>query len=80
VINFAQTAPANRRSTRHPVRHEGVKMSETNQFRQYAEEALGWVAQATTEKEKRTLIELACTWAQAAAESQRPVAVNCRAS
>jgi hypothetical protein len=55
-------------------------MSETNQFRQYAEEALGWVAQATTEKEKRTLIELACTWAQAAAESQRPVAVNCRAS
>jgi hypothetical protein len=46
-------------------------MSETNQFRQYAEEALGWVAQALTEKEKRTLIELACTWAQAAAESER---------
>ena len=54
-------------------------MSEASQFRRYAEEALRWVDQSTTEKEKRTLIELACTWAQAAAESERPVAVNCRA-
>ena len=54
-------------------------MSEADQFREYAQEALHWASQSTTEKEKRTLIELACTWAQAAAESERPVAVNCRA-
>jgi hypothetical protein len=55
-------------------------MSETDQFRQYAEEALRWAAQSKTEAEECTLIELACTWAQAAAESDRPVAVNCRAA
>ncbi len=53
-------------------------MSEDNQFRQYAEEALRWATESTTpEQEKRTLIELACTWAKAAAESERPVAPNC---
>jgi hypothetical protein len=55
-------------------------MSETDQFRQYAEEALRWAAESKTEKEQRTLFDLACTWAQAAAESDRPVAVNCRAA
>jgi hypothetical protein len=55
-------------------------MSEASQFRQYAEEALRWATQSTTpEKEKRDLIELACTWARAAAESERPVAPNYRA-
>jgi hypothetical protein len=33
-------------------------MSEADQFRQYAEEAMGWVAQSKTEKEKRLLLEL----------------------
>jgi hypothetical protein len=51
-------------------------MSEANQFRQYAEEALRWVSQSRTEEEKQTLTELACMWAQAAAESERPVAAN----
>jgi hypothetical protein len=46
-------------------------MSEANQFRQYAEEALGWVSQSATEEEKRTLTELACIWAQAAIHSER---------
>jgi hypothetical protein len=46
-------------------------MSEASQFRQYAEEALSWVSQSTTEEEKRTLIELACIWAQAALQSER---------
>jgi hypothetical protein len=46
-------------------------MSEANQFRQYAEEALRWVSQSTTEEEKRTLTELACMWAQAALQSER---------
>jgi hypothetical protein len=51
-------------------------MSETSQFRQYAEEALRWADQSTTEKEKRTLIELACIWAQAAEVSERPVVAS----
>jgi len=46
-------------------------MSEANQFRQYAEEALRWVSQSTTEEEKRTLTALACIWAQAALQSER---------
>ena len=55
-------------------------MSETDQLRQYAEEALRWATESKTEKEQRTLFDLACTWAQAAAESDRPVAVNCKAA
>ena len=51
-------------------------MSEASQFRQYAEEALLWVAQSETQEEKQTLMELACIWAQAAAVSERPVADN----
>ena len=46
-------------------------MSESSQFRQYAEEALGWLSQSTTEEEKRTLTDLACMWAQAALQSER---------
>jgi hypothetical protein len=48
-------------------------MSEAKEFRQYAEEAMRWASESATEEEKRTLIELACTWAQAAAESETPV-------
>ena len=55
-------------------------MSEAEQFRQYAEEAMRWASESNTDEEKRTLIELACTWAQAAAESERPVTLNCRAA
>jgi hypothetical protein len=54
-------------------------MSEVSQFRQYAEEALRWADEAKTETEEHTLIELACMWAQAAAESERPVAPGYRA-
>jgi hypothetical protein len=46
-------------------------VSEASQFRQYAEEALGWVSQSTTEEEKRRLTDLACMWAQAALQSER---------
>jgi hypothetical protein len=41
-------------------------MSEVDQFRQYAEEALLWIAQAKTEEEKQVLVELMCTWTAAA--------------
>ena len=51
-------------------------MSEASQFRQYAEEALRWVRESTTEEEKRTLTELACIWAQAALQSERIFGVD----
>jgi hypothetical protein len=41
-------------------------MSESDQFRQYAEEALLWAAQSKTKEEKQLLLELVCTWTQAA--------------
>jgi hypothetical protein len=37
-------------------------MSEADQFREYAQEALQWATQSTIEKEKRALLELARTW------------------
>jgi hypothetical protein len=42
-------------------------MSEASQFRQLANEALRWAAKATREKERRSLMQLARTWAEAAA-------------
>jgi hypothetical protein len=48
-----------------PVVQEGV-MSEADQFRAYAQEALTWAGQCAIEKEKRTLLELARTWSLAA--------------
>ena len=45
-------------------------MSKSDQFRQYAEEALLWAAQAKTEEEKQLLIELLCTWTAAAAAAR----------
>ena len=44
-------------------------MSESDQFRQYAEEALLWVAQSKTEEEKQLLLGLVLTWTQAAVVS-----------
>ena len=46
-------------------------MSEADLFRQYAKEAMHGSAKATSENEKRTLIDLACTWSQAAVMSER---------
>jgi len=45
-------------------------MSESSQFRQYAEEALLWVAQSKTEEEKQLLLGLVRTWTEAAAVSE----------
>ena len=47
-----------------------VAMSESDQFRQYAEEAMRWVAQSKTEEEKQLLIELLCTWTAAAVAAE----------
>ena len=60
-------------------------MSQSDEFRQYAEEALLWVAQSKTEQEKRLLLELVRTWKQAAVVSdlvdarrpgRRPAAIS----
>jgi hypothetical protein len=47
-------------------------MSEASQFRQYAEEALRWAQESTTEKERLFLMELARTWSHAATASEPP--------
>ena len=47
-------------------------MSESDQFWQYAEEAMLWVAQSKTEEEKQILVELLCTWTAAAVASAHP--------
>jgi hypothetical protein len=46
-------------------------MGDADLFRQYAEEAMHGSSKATSENEKRTLADLACTWAQAALMSER---------
>jgi hypothetical protein len=47
-------------------------MSEADQFRQYADEAMSWAIQSKAEKEKATLLELARTWMRAATASDPP--------
>jgi hypothetical protein len=46
-------------------------MSETSQFRQYAEEALRWADRSTTEKEKRTYLDRACVHMGASGSRER---------
>jgi hypothetical protein len=53
-------------------------MSKADQFRQYADEAMRWAFQSKTENEKEILVDLARTWTQAAAWSERSVAPTIR--
>jgi hypothetical protein len=46
-------------------------MTEADLFRQYAKEAMRSSSKSGGENEKRALIDLACTWAQAALMSER---------
>jgi hypothetical protein len=48
-------------------------MSEADLFRQYAKEAMRDSSEATSENEQRSLIDLACTWVQAALMSDRVI-------
>jgi hypothetical protein len=50
--------------------------SKAEEFRQYAEEAMLWVAQSKTEEEKQILVELMCTWTAAAVASERIAVVS----
>jgi hypothetical protein len=43
-------------------------MSESDQFQQYADEAMRWACRAKTEKEKQA--DLARTWTRAALQSE----------
>jgi hypothetical protein len=45
-------------------------MPKTDQFNQYAEEAMRWARHAKTEQEKQAYIDLACTWTKAALQSK----------
>jgi hypothetical protein len=49
-------------------------MSKADEFRQYAEEAMGWARDSTDEKQRVILINLARAWARAAASRERPPA------
>jgi hypothetical protein len=53
-------------------------VTEANEFRQYAAEALRWALKSTAEKERQSLFELARTWMDAAraSEHQMPAGVN----
>ena len=46
-------------------------MTKSDQFREYAEEALQWSRQSKTEDAKKILVDLALTWTQAASLSER---------
>jgi hypothetical protein len=46
-------------------------MGEANLFRQYAKEAMHVSSKVASENEKRTLVDLACTWALAGLMSDR---------
>jgi hypothetical protein len=46
-------------------------MSEADLFRQYAKEAMSESSEVTSDDEKRSLIDLACIWVQAALMSER---------
>jgi hypothetical protein len=46
-------------------------MSEADLFRRYAAEAMNVSSKTTDENERRSLIDLACIWAQAALTSER---------
>jgi hypothetical protein len=51
-------------------------MSKSEEFRQYAEEAIRWARNCTNPKEKLVLINLARIWTQAAERSENPVVVK----
>jgi photosystem II stability/assembly factor-like uncharacterized protein len=74
VSNFDQTPQVHRRRfhSQGTASAGSAVMSESSQFRQYADEAMSWAIQSKTEKEKATLFELARTWMRAATASEPP--------
>jgi hypothetical protein len=65
---FAQTSAVDRQTLTAEGRSRVERsMTKSDQFREYAEEALQWSRQSKTEEEKKALLDLAVTWTQAAA-------------
>ena len=69
MSNFAQTATAKGVQAR-IAGHGKVLMSETDQFWEYAKEAMLLACDAKTAKDKQDLLELSATWTQAALQSR----------
>jgi hypothetical protein len=51
---------------RHPAQPWEHQMSERDEFRQYAEEAMRWARRSKTERDRAILLDLARTWTHAA--------------
>jgi len=66
VSNFEQTATAKERMRGSGMSGLGVLMSITDQFWQYAKEAILSASYAKTDEDRQDLLELARTWTQAA--------------
>jgi hypothetical protein len=58
------------------VADQEAVMTEVNQFRQYAEEAMHGSSRVKDENEKQVLVDLAFTWALAALMSDRVLGVK----
>jgi hypothetical protein len=72
VSNFAQIASVNQ-SKLHKQRGAlsgRLTMPKSDQFQQYADEAVRWACRAKTEKEKQAYMDLARTWTRAALQSK----------
>jgi hypothetical protein len=74
VSNFEQTATAKERMRALGRRGHGkVSMSITDQFWQYAKEAMLSASYAKTDEDRQDLLELARTWTQAALLERRSI-------
>jgi hypothetical protein len=51
-------------------------MTKADQFRLYAEEAMRWARQSNNNRDHQALVELACTWTRAAAQSEGTVVIK----
>lgn len=60
--------------TRHSAERERCSVSQSDDFRQYAEEAMLSASKTEDKQEVRALMELAVVWALAAFESRRETA------
>jgi hypothetical protein len=71
---FAQTSAVDRRTlAAGGAQGWSAPMTKADEFREYAEEALQWSRHSTTKEEKKALLDLAVTWTQAAALSEKSV-------
>jgi hypothetical protein len=72
VSNFEQPATAKERILNIGMPgHGSMPMSETDQFWQYAKEALLSACYAKTDEDKKDLLDLAQTWTQAALQQRK---------